>query len=194
MSRALLGSRIIVPTLSSSLCLGSKKNPLESFLGCGVYNKFSVLGVSFKDLGIVPRGGFGVVLLPIRAMALSTLSDVADGEFKRKEATFRNFISSQPGAEFPPENGRYHLYISYACPWASRCYAFMKLKGLEDAIGLTVCFFSLECVVVLCLWQLGFCGVYLFYFTFLVRDFPTITKPAISKQTFLRILILLSNP
>jgi hypothetical protein len=145
MTRALLGSRIIVPTFSSSsLCLGSKKNPLESFLGFGVSNKFPVLGASFKDSGILRRGGFGVVLLPIRAMAaLSTLSDVADGEFKRKEATFRNFISRQPGAEFPPENGRYHLYISYACPWASRCYAFMKLKGLEDAIGLTVCFFSL---------------------------------------------------
>ncbi len=122
MSRALLGSRIIVPTLSSSsLCLGSKKNPLESFLGCGVSHKFPVLGVSFKDLGIVRRGGFGVVLLPIRAMALSTLSDIADGEFKRKETTFRNFISSQPGAEFPRTGG-------------TICISHMHVLGLQGAM------------------------------------------------------------
>ncbi|CAK9269756.1 unnamed protein product [Sphagnum jensenii] len=71
-------------------------------------------------------------------MSLSSYADSNDGVFKRKESSFRRFISRQPGAEFPPEKGRYHLYISYACPWASRCYAFMKLKGLEDVIGLTV--------------------------------------------------------
>ncbi|CAM6101231.1 unnamed protein product [Calypogeia fissa] len=76
--------------------------------------------------------------IQIRAMAKSTLEDTKDGEFKRPPSSYRNFISSEPGAEFPPEAGRYHLYISYACPWASRCYLFMKLKGLEDAIGLTV--------------------------------------------------------
>ena len=41
-----------------------------------------------------------------------------------------------PPARLTPP--RYHLYISYACPWASRCYMVMQLKGLEDAIGLTV--------------------------------------------------------
>jgi hypothetical protein len=71
-------------------------------------------------------------------MSLSSFADSNDGVFKRKESSFRRFISRQPGAEFPPEKGRYHLYISYACPWASRCYAFMKLKGLDDVIGLTV--------------------------------------------------------
>jgi hypothetical protein len=71
-------------------------------------------------------------------MSLSSFADSNDGVFKRTESSFRRFISRQPGAEFPPEKGRYHLYISYACPWASRCYAFMKLKGLEDVIGLTV--------------------------------------------------------
>ena len=39
------------------------------------------------------------------------------GEFKRQASVFRNFISREPGAEFPPEKGRYHLYVSYACPW-----------------------------------------------------------------------------
>ncbi|MCH1922715.1 hypothetical protein L9G15_25210, partial [Shewanella sp. A3A] len=33
--------------------------------------------------------------------------------------------------------GRYHLYVSYACPWASRCLAYLKLKGLDNAIGFT---------------------------------------------------------
>lgn len=39
------------------------------------------------------------------------------GEFKRQASAFRNFISKEPGAEFPPEKDRYHLYVSYACPW-----------------------------------------------------------------------------
>ena len=39
------------------------------------------------------------------------------GEFKRKPSAFRNWISKEPGAEFPPEKDRYHLYVSYACPW-----------------------------------------------------------------------------
>lgn len=68
--------------------------------------------------------------------ALDEMSN--DGAFKRTESTFRNFISRDPSAEFPAVADRYHLYISYACPWASRCYAFLKLKGLEHAIGLTV--------------------------------------------------------
>lgn len=39
------------------------------------------------------------------------------GEFKRGQSAFRNFISREPGAQFPPEKDRYHLYVSYACPW-----------------------------------------------------------------------------
>lgn len=39
------------------------------------------------------------------------------GEFKRGASVFRNSISREPGAEFPAEKGRYHLYVSYACPW-----------------------------------------------------------------------------
>lgn len=58
------------------------------------------------------------------------------GEFKRTEAGFRSKI--EKGSRFEPEAGRYHLYISYGCPWACRCVAVMYLKGLEDAIGLSV--------------------------------------------------------
>lgn len=39
------------------------------------------------------------------------------GEFKRGSSQFRNHISKESGADFPPERGRYHLYVSYACPW-----------------------------------------------------------------------------
>lgn len=39
------------------------------------------------------------------------------GEFKRGQSVFRNFIENKPGAQFPPEKDRYHLYVSYACPW-----------------------------------------------------------------------------
>jgi glutathionyl-hydroquinone reductase len=39
------------------------------------------------------------------------------GEFKRQTSEFRDWISSEAGAKYPPEKGRYHLYISYACPW-----------------------------------------------------------------------------
>lgn len=57
------------------------------------------------------------------------------GEFKRQQSVFRNFVSKKPGAEFPAEKGRYHLYISYACPWATRTIIARKLKGLEDIIS-----------------------------------------------------------
>lgn len=39
------------------------------------------------------------------------------GEFKRQVSSFRDFISREPGAKYPPEKGRYHLFVSYACPW-----------------------------------------------------------------------------
>lgn len=73
-----------------------------------------------------------------QSSARSSLDEMADnGEFKRTASTFRNFISRDKSSEFYAESGRYHLYISYACPWASRCYAFVKLKGLESAIGVS---------------------------------------------------------
>lgn len=40
-----------------------------------------------------------------------------NGAFVRPDTEFRYFISLEPGALFPPERGRYHLYVSYACPW-----------------------------------------------------------------------------
>lgn len=59
----------------------------------------------------------------------------SSGEFKRQSSVFRDWISKEPGAKFPAEKGRYHLYISYACPWANRTLIARKLKGLEDFIS-----------------------------------------------------------
>jgi putative glutathione S-transferase len=61
-----------------------------------------------------------------------------DGEFERQETTFRDRIRDDPDARHPPEAGRYHLYVSYACPWAHRTLLVRSLKGLEDAISVDV--------------------------------------------------------
>ena len=66
------------------------------------------------------------------------------GKFVREDAQFRNWITRDGlpgpsgGGGFTAEAGRYHLYVSLACPWAHRTVIFRKLKGLEDLIGLTV--------------------------------------------------------
>ncbi|KAK9452064.1 glutathione S-transferase [Limtongia smithiae] len=61
-----------------------------------------------------------------------------DGEFRRKPSVFRNIISREVGAIYPPEKGRYHLYISWACPWAHRTAIVRQLKGLEGVISMSV--------------------------------------------------------
>jgi glutathionyl-hydroquinone reductase len=60
-----------------------------------------------------------------------------DGSFQRQESRFRRWVSADPGAEFPPVTGRYHLYVSRACPWAHRTIIARRLMGLEPAIGLS---------------------------------------------------------
>ena len=59
-----------------------------------------------------------------------------DGEFTRQESAFRDRIG--PGEAFPVESGRYHLYISRACPWAHRVAMTRALKGLDAAISLSL--------------------------------------------------------
>jgi putative glutathione S-transferase len=60
-----------------------------------------------------------------------------DGSFRRQESQFRRWVSDDPGAEFPLQAGRYHLYVARACPWAHRTIIARRLMGLEDAIGLS---------------------------------------------------------
>jgi len=68
----------------------------------------------------------------------------ASGRFVRPDAAFRDWVtadgSAGPTGEggFAAEAGRYHLYVSLACPWAHRTLIFRKLKGLEAMIGLSV--------------------------------------------------------
>lgn len=66
------------------------------------------------------------------------------GRFERSEARFRNWVtadgSAGPGGDagFKAEPGRYHLYVSLACPWASRTLILRELKGLQDMISVSV--------------------------------------------------------
>ncbi|KAG1691777.1 hypothetical protein DVH05_026151 [Phytophthora capsici] len=60
------------------------------------------------------------------------------GALKREASKFRNWIERNSNAAFPPEKNRYHLYISLACPWASRCLGALYLKNLDDIIGLSI--------------------------------------------------------
>ena len=68
----------------------------------------------------------------------------ATGRFVRQESSFRHWVTvdSRPGpsgkAGFPAEPDRYHLYVSYACPWAHRTLLFRALKGLDKVISVSV--------------------------------------------------------
>ncbi|MCC5885392.1 MAG: glutathione S-transferase family protein [Gammaproteobacteria bacterium] len=67
-----------------------------------------------------------------------------DGEFVRENADFRNWVTADGKAGptgdsgFEAAAGRYHLYVSLACPWAHRTLILRKLKGLEEVIGVSV--------------------------------------------------------
>ena len=61
-----------------------------------------------------------------------------EGEFERQEDAFRERVSADGSTPYPAVAGRYHLYVSLACPWATRTLMVRKLLGLEKAIGLTV--------------------------------------------------------
>lgn len=61
-----------------------------------------------------------------------------DGAFKRQESAFRDWVKMDGSTDFAPEAGRYHLYVSLACPWAHRTLIFRKLKKLEKAISVDI--------------------------------------------------------
>lgn len=70
-------------------------------------------------------------------------TEASKGKFVRSESAFRNWIypeseyQSNNPSHFPAQAGRYHLYVSLACPWAHRTLIFIKLKQLEDIISIS---------------------------------------------------------
>eukprot|EP00184_Porphyridium_aerugineum_P008227 CAMPEP_0184691116 /NCGR_PEP_ID=MMETSP0313-20130426/31_1 /TAXON_ID=2792 /ORGANISM="Porphyridium aerugineum, Strain SAG 1380-2" /LENGTH=395 /DNA_ID=CAMNT_0027148765 /DNA_START=44 /DNA_END=1231 /DNA_ORIENTATION=+ len=82
---------------------------------------------------------------------VTAMDDVSHkGEFQRKQAQFRNWISSSVKddsnipAQYPAEKGRYHVFVSWACPWATRVAITRKLKGLEDVISLSAVHYHMD--------------------------------------------------
>ena len=63
-------------------------------------------------------------------------TDSNGGAFKREDAGFREWVAAD--TRFAPDSGRYHLYVSLACPWAHRTLIMRRLKGLEEHIDVTV--------------------------------------------------------
>jgi putative glutathione S-transferase len=65
-------------------------------------------------------------------------SEQIKGTFEREESVLRDWITADGSSRFPAEPRRYHLYVSLACPWASRTLIFRKLKKLEHVISLSI--------------------------------------------------------
>jgi glutathionyl-hydroquinone reductase len=60
------------------------------------------------------------------------------GEFVRQKYTIRDRITADGSSGFPAEPGRYHLYVSLACPWAHRAIIVRRLLGLEEVVSMSV--------------------------------------------------------
>ncbi len=77
---------------------------------------------------------------PVRMGAPAQFPDESgsDGGFQRQEDAFRQWVKRDGSTPYLPESGRYHLYVSLACPWAHRTLIVRRLKRLETSVGLTV--------------------------------------------------------
>jgi putative glutathione S-transferase len=64
--------------------------------------------------------------------------ETSQGEFVRQDDAFRDWVRADGSSGYPAVAGRYHLYVSLACPWACRTIIVRKLRALESAIGMTV--------------------------------------------------------
>src|ERR687892_1239293 len=69
---------------------------------------------------------------------LACLTMQASGAFQREDSKIREWVTADGSSGFKAEPGRYHLYVSYACPWAHRTLIMRRLKGLEDMVSLSV--------------------------------------------------------
>ena len=61
-----------------------------------------------------------------------------DGSYQRSESAFRRWVTTDQRSAFPAAPGRYHLYVSLGCPWASRTVVVRALKGLDEVVGLSI--------------------------------------------------------
>src|SRR4051812_26095643 len=76
---------------------------------------------------------------PVTFMGAQFAAETSEaGEFERQEDAFREWISDDESTPYSVAAGRYHLYVSLACPWASRTLIVRNLRGLQEAIGLTI--------------------------------------------------------
>jgi putative glutathione S-transferase len=60
------------------------------------------------------------------------------GRFQRQSSRFRDWVTADGSSPYPAAAGRYHLYVSLACPWAHRAVIVRELKGLQDAIAMSI--------------------------------------------------------
>jgi putative glutathione S-transferase len=106
----------------------------------------------------------------------------AKGGFVRQESQFRNWITrdGDPGPTgeggFPPEAGRYHLYVALTCPWACRTLFVRKLKGLDEVISVSV----VEPAMTDQGWRFG--------------DFPGADRDTLNGATYLHEIYTRANP
>jgi putative glutathione S-transferase len=103
---------------------------------------FNLLEVASK---VVPQGNivkvakFGWKFIWLRFMTELAPRDKTTGDYKRPTYGFDNAISEDETAEFPVENGRYHLYVGNPCPWCHRVRLAVNLLGLEPVLdGVTI--------------------------------------------------------
>lgn len=96
--------------------------PARSFSAMSVRsNPFSLVSIGVLFLSAVVVLWLNHSTQDTRAATITDWVKPGDksGEFKRQQSSFRSWISKDPNSEFPAEKGRYHLYVSYACPWGT---------------------------------------------------------------------------
>ncbi|HET9896098.1 MAG TPA: glutathione S-transferase C-terminal domain-containing protein [Streptosporangiaceae bacterium] len=93
---------------------------------------------TYGDYGDYKRGKAQAAKAKAGAEAKSGAEAKAEAEFVRAPYPFRDRITADGSSGHPAEAGRYHLYVSWACPWAQRTAIVRKLLGLEDVISLSV--------------------------------------------------------
>jgi len=72
-----------------------------------------------------------------KAFSIPTKEVADDGTFRRQVSRFRNWVTADGSSAYPPEPGRYHLYVCRACPWAHRTMIGRRLMGLEQSISIS---------------------------------------------------------